>query len=863
MSFSADNSLDTLLTFGPQRRFTGEKLLQIAFPLGGIGAGCICLNGQGGLQDLSIRNAPTLSALPDGHGINDGAFAVIHLPGSGQTRLLEGPLPVERIYDQGLKGQGFRGGGHEGLPRFKNCAFQGEFPFGYVDLSDPGLPLSVQITGFNPFIPLDDKNASLPCAVLEYTFTNNSSKPVAFEFSYHITHFARGTQPGLASTRNRPIPGTGAFLYNEEDPDSAEYGSCALGTVGFEPRIKAMWFRGGWFDSISVLWKELSTGTFTTNDGAGASTSQGLNGASILIPQTLAPGQQVTIPVVIAWYFPNVPYAFGEAKQAGNVTEDSCSDNCDCHKPQARWHPYYTSQWKDAGDVLIYVRDHYDHLRSRTQAFHDALFSSTLPNYVLDAVSANLDILKSPTVLRQANGNVWAWEGCFSNCGCCHGSCTHVWNYAQAMPHLFPALERTLREQELLRSMDERGHVTFRAALPDGPTEHNFHAAADGQLGGIMKVYREWSISGNRDWLLMLYPSTKRSMDYCIATWDPDHQGVLMEPHHNTYDIEFWGPDGMCTSFYLGALAAMAKLARAVGKPQDAAYYEQLGQRGAAYLDEQLFNGEYFYQQVMLNGLRASPGEVFLNALREANPEEYQLLTTEGPKYQYGTGCMSDGVFGAWLARLCGVETYQNKENIRRNLKAIFDYNFRSSLWRHANTQRPGYAVGDEPGLLVCTWPKGGKPTLPFVYSDEVWTGIEYQTASHMIAEGLVAEGLTIVQSLRSRFDGQKRNPWNEYECGSYYARAMASYALLYALSGFRYSAPDRTLYLEPRLDVRPFRSFFSTASGWGTITIQDDAVAVEVIEGNLALDRILLTQHGETRAIPVGEAVTGSRQYK
>jgi len=103
-----------------------------------------------------------------------------------------------------------------------------------------------------------------------------------------------------------------------------------------------------------------------------------------------------------------------------------------------------------------------------------------------------LAILKSPTLLLQDSGNVWAWEGCFANQGCCAGTCTHVWNYAQALPHLFPALERTFRETELERSMDRRGHITFRSALPDGETRHKSHAASDGQLGGIMKLYREW-----------------------------------------------------------------------------------------------------------------------------------------------------------------------------------------------------------------------------------------------------------------------------------------------------------------------------------------------------------------------------------
>jgi uncharacterized protein (DUF608 family) len=839
----------------------GRNLLQVALPMGGIGAGCICLNGQGGLQDFSIRNAPAISAVADGHFPQDSAFATLYISSKGIARLLEGPMPTERIYDQGLKGQGYRAGGFEGLPRFRNCTFKGEYPFGYVNLSDPDIPLTATITGFNPFIPLDDKNSSIPCVVLEYTFHNPTAETVEYEFSYHMSHFAYGgTGFDYDRTRNAIIPDTGAYMYNLEDPNSTLFGSCALGVIGFNPAIKAMWFRGGWFDSISALWKEISTGAFTTNTGAKAETSKGRNGASILLKGALKPGEKVTYPIVISWYFPNVDYAFGEQKKAEGEDINSyaehggtggCGSSCDCNQVKPpRWKPYYTSQWKDAKDVLKYVRDQYTSLRGRTQDFHDALFRSTLPGYVLDAVSANLAIIKSPTVLRQANGNLWAWEGCFCNSGCCHGSCTHVWNYAQAIPHLFPQLERTFREQELKRSMDERGHVNFRSALPDGPTSHSFHPASDGQLGGIMKVYREWQISGDKDWLCEMYPLAKTSMDFCIQYWDPEHKGVLMEPHHNTYDIEFWGPDGMCSSFYLGALACLVQMAHDSCHSEDAAFYEELGKKGAAYLDEHLFNGEYFEQKVMLKGLHASPSEEDLKKVQESNPEEYALLITEGPKYQYGKGCITDGVFGAWLANLCGVQSMQNRDFVRKNLKAIFAYNFKESLWEYANPQRPGYAIGDEPGLLLCTWPRGEKPTLPFVYSDEVWTGIEYQAAAHMISEGLVDEGLTVVKALRSRYDGLARNPWNEYECGNYYARAMASYGLLIALSGFRYSAPAKTLYLEPRMAVDPFKVFFSTATGWGTITIKGKEVSIHLEEGRLQVDKLVITLNGKTTTV-------------
>ncbi|MEI6432809.1 MAG: GH116 family glycosyl hydrolase, partial [bacterium] len=398
---------------------------------------------------------------------------------------------------------------------------------------------------------------------------------------------------------------------------------------------------------------------------------------------------------------------------------------------------------------------------------------STIPSAAIDAVASNLAIIKSPTVLRQANGNLWAWEGCFTTGGCCHGTCTHVWNYAQAFPHLFPSLERTLREQEYLRSMDGRGHVNFRAALPDAPTSHDFHAASDGQLGGILKLYRDWQICGDTEWLARLYPLAKRSLDFCIAAWDPDKRGALTEPHHNTYDIEFWGPDGMCSSIYIGALSAMALMSRALEKSDEAEAYEEIARRGAAFLDAELFNGEYYEQRVQWEGLRDTSFAEQIAAIPDDSDDEMALLLKrEGPKYQYGTGCLSDGVIGAWMAAIYGVETPLSQENINRHLKAIFDYNFKENLSQHACLQRPGYAMGSEPGLLLCSWPRGGTPTLPFVYSDEVWTGIEYQVASHLITEGMVQEGLKIVEAVRSRYDGRVRNPFNEYECGNYYARA-------------------------------------------------------------------------------------------
>jgi len=846
-----------LLQPGQQRTFSGDRATQIAMPIGGLGAGCVCINGSGGLQDFSIRTRPETTALPAWFTSNspEAGFAILHIKGSASvTKLVEGPFPPFKIFDQGLQGQGLRRGGSEGFPRFERSNFRGEFPFAEIRFADSAIPLDVSLIAWNPFIPLDDKNSGIPCAILEYSLHNTSSRPVDFEFSYHLSHLAPGCRPDQAASANAAVPGKGAFLFNREAPNAEGFGSAALTVIGAKPRIKAMWLRSpGWeFDSMSALWREVSSGTFTTNDGSNTVDNAGRNGASILLEGHLEAGESHTYPIVIAWHFPNSYLREGEITQTQNAAVIEGQPGCRTVPADAPppWHPFYSTLWKDAREVSGYVEQNFTSLRMRTVQFKNALFNSTFPPYVLDAVSANLAILKSPTVLREAGGNIWGWEGCFPDAGCCHGSCTHVWNYAQAMPHLFPALERTLRDLELVRSMDERGHVNFRGAIPDGPVDHTGPAAADGQLGGIMKVYRDWQISGDGAWLKRMYPLAKRSIDYCIATWDPDHRGGLFEPHHNTFDIEFWGPDGMCTSIYLGALSAIAAMASAVGESGDVSQYSDLAQKCAKFMDDALFNGEYYQQKVEFQDLHDQSFAKSIAHVDEKSSEMQQLLKREGPKYQYGSGCLSDGVIGGWMASIYGIETPLPQKNVHSTLQAIFRNNFKTDLSQHANAQRPGYAMGREPGLLICTWPRGGKPTLPFVYSDEVWTGNEYQVASHLIHEGFVEEGLTIVRALRSRYDGRIRNPWNEYECGNWYARAMSSFALVGALSGFRYSAVDRTLHFGPKMKVRPFVSLFSTASGYGTITLDGRSVTVKMMEGELAIEKLHLTDGEATRVL-------------
>jgi len=938
---------------------SNNRLNRIAFPIGGIGAGMVSFEGTGALSQVSLRHKPDVYNEPQ-------VFAALHVKGARTARVLEGPVPMWKAF--GSSGQSFCEPGNGlagrtyGLPRFAKVAFQTRFPFATVKLADPAMPVAVELTGWSPFTPGETDDSCLPVGALEYRFTNRSSKPVKAVFSFHAANFMKvGDKGASVGTMDR-----GFVLRQDEVADQhATAGSFAAFTDDPATKVDAAWFRGGWWDALTMVWNHIAAGDCVANPppSEGAPST----GGSLYVPFSLKPKADRIVRIQFAWHVPQsqtqacrgvvppgsepflcdgwhasrlmsatairqAPY-IGLSKEAGweelpkdrdflsvhqlrgengivyfarkvqlaaagkrvlhvghdggvrifvdgaavactpsttkpapatrtqvvldlgageheicvalnrdnglgwgmfvslQPVSDCCASGCCDSEESKNYRPWYATRFPDLAAVTGYWRAHYDRLRAASAAFRDCFYDTTLPAEVIESAAANLAILKSPTCLRQHDGRLWGWEGCFAGSGCCNGTCTHVWNYAQSIPHLFPDLERTLRETEFLVNQDDRGHQNFRADLPIRPPPHSFHAAADGQLGGLMKLHRDWRVSGDTDWLHKLWPAARRSLDYCIASWDPDHTGTLIEPHHNTYDIEFWGADGMCTSFYLGALAAGIAMGQACGEGM--ALYAKLLAKGRKAMTTTLWNGAWFIQKTQWKGLRADAP-----AGKGASPETLAIVQREGPKYQYGTGCLSDGILGDWMARCCGIGPVVDEKKTATHLASVFKHNFRTSFHDHANPQRPGYAFANESGLLLCSWPKGGKPSLPFVYSDEVWTGIEYQVAAHLIMTGQMAAGLKVVRAIRSRYDGQWRNPFDEYECGHWYARAMSSYSLLQACSGARYDAVEQTLTLRPAIKG-DFRAFLSTATGYGTVGVRKGKPFIEVASGTISVKRI------------------------
>lgn len=794
--------------------YRGEALDQVAFPLGGTGAGMFCVEGNGSLGSLSIRNAPDLFHEP-----NSFSALFVKQGDKSCSRVLEGPVPRYKVY--GTRGTlsglaaNHNFGKTYGLPRFAENSFRGEFPFAFLELQDEEIPLDITLTAFSPFLPLKPDDSCLPAATLIYTFKNNTDTEAEGVYSFNTFNFMLlGEQKWYPVNHPEAVQGSiesrdGGLLLR--GPESSP-GECLVCVADEGVLTHNDWFQGAWFDTLTMRWKDIAEGVATTacrDDGKSP-------GGTLSVPFRLLPGEEKSIRVHFTWYVPQSGLRLGEETE-GEGTE------------RETYRPWYSSVYKDAVQVMAYYRTAYDRLYDSSDRFRKALFESSLPGAALDALTANLSIIKSPTLLRQTDGRLWAWEGCCDDVGSCHGSCTHVWNYAQAMPHLFPSLERTLRYTEFHENQNDAGHQEFRASLPIRKSGNSFHAASDGQLGGIMKMHRDWRISGDTEFIREFWPLMKRSLEYCIRTWDKKREGVLKEPHHNTYDIEFWGADGMCSGFYLGALRAMEVMGKALGEPVEE--YETLYQKGREYLETRLWSGEYFIQDTQWEDLEAK-----LDLSSE--PESSRVLMEwEGPKYQYGRGCISDGVLGDWMARVCGLGGILDPEKVKSHLLSIYRYNFKKNLRSHWNAQRPGYALGNEGGLLLCSWPHGGRPSLPFVYSDEVWTGIEHQVASHLMMFGCLPEAEEIIEASRGRYNGKKRNPYNEYECGHWYARALSSYAYLQAYTGIWYDAVEQTLYLS-RQNAETYMVFLCTERGYGTVSVQNGEAEIRVYEGEIPVEQ-------------------------
>jgi hypothetical protein len=402
-----------------------------------------------------------------------------------------------------------------------------------------------------------------------------------------------------------------------------------------------------------------------------------------------------------------------------------------------------------------------------------------------------------------------------------------------------------MREADYRYNLREDGGMPFRLQLPLGVERSGHRPCADGQFGGVMKAYRDWKISGDTEWLRKLWPAIKASIEFAwhegnADRWDPGRTGVLHGRQHHTLDMELFGPNSWLTGFYLGALKAGAEMAAHLGENVTAEEWRVLFEKGKAWVDEHLFNGEY-YQQVIDLKDRAALENSGTDAVAVYWNDEHEEI-----KYQIGEGCEIDQVLAQWHADLYGLGEIFDPKQTRKALESIFRHNFKRPMRDHYNPCRV-YCLNDEGGLVICDWPEGTqKPALPLTYAQEAMHGFEYAAAVQMIQSGLVREGMAVVEAVRDRYDGERRNPWNEFECGSHYARSMASYSLLNAFAGFRFDMVRGMIGFDPIRTRRSatktlrrggFSCLWSLDSGWGRFEIRPERASVHLCRGRLRLE--------------------------
>jgi non-lysosomal glucosylceramidase len=774
-----------------------------AFLLGGIGTGNVSLGARGEFRDWEIFNRPGKGTF-----LPFSFFSIWAKPENEQpvTKIIESK--VQPPYN---KSHGFLNGELAGLPRFDKAKMTGKQPFVTVEFEDKDIPVKVELEAFTPFIPLNADDSGIPGVVLRYKVKNPTNKKVDVSVVGSLANVVGFD--GYDVFNNVKLVDEVKNEYKTENnveglyytavnlqKDDFKYGSMSLMTTNKNIISRPTWLHGQWTDNAQDFWDDFSDDgklepvTDITTAGCDLLDHYdfsflNLNEkvGSLGSYETINPGEEKTFEFILTWYFPNRPKGWIEFDKD---LENYRNGNFKSIKN------YYATKFTDAWDAGKYLANHMGRLEEGSRAFQDALFNSTFPAYVIDAVGANISSMKSHCCFRIEDGNFLGWEGIRDYVGCGQGNVNHVWNYAQTVAFLFPELEQTMRNVEFNLETDEKGEMPFRARQVLGQDKWNMIPACDGQLGSIVRVYREWKISGENTFLKAVWEKTALALDYAMETWDLDGDNVLDGKMHVTYDIEFHGPNSMTNSIYLAALKAGAEMAEFMGEKERTQKYQDAFVNGSAKMDEMLWNGEFYIQ-------------------KSDDIDEY--------RYQYGIGCLSDQLLGQFMAHVAGIGYVLPKEHVKKALESIYNYNFHLRLDEVESVQRT-YVLNDESGLTLCSWPNGGRPRFPFAYCDEVWTGVEYQVAVNMIYEGLIDEGLTIVKSVRDRYDGYKRNPWSEIEAGHHYIRAMASWGLVAALSGYSCDMVKGKMSFNPVINQQDFKSFWINGKAWGVFEQKIDS---------------------------------------
>ncbi len=794
--------------------YTGENLRHFALPLGGLGTGTVALAGNGALRQWQLHNIGN----HEGH-VPDSFFALRLSqiePPLDEIRLLQGPpleptdtpLVTDDVVPAGEKRL------HEVIPSIGTTHVTATYPRARVEY-ETDLPVEISLDVFNPLVPSDAAASSQP--VVGFTFTLHNPGDIAVHGK-----LAGALQNSVGWDGVTPVDGVSCSLYggntnrtrrgagwtslvleNTTLPlDHPGSGQLVLATDS-EAFTHPQWSRPDEF--VAFL-----NGPVTPVSGSSAPGTTWNGG--LAVPFNLQPGETAQVRFLIAWHFPN---RYVDFNQFGPHPEYGHS---------RFWlGNAYTSRTPDAVAAADHFIENWSELETLTTAWTEAFEESSLPGEAGARLAALAADVRSPTVFQTADGDVLGFEGVLGAStamwggrygGSCPLNCTHVWNYEQTLSRLFPSLEQNMRDTEYDVMQAPEGYIPHRVRAPlyvkqlwdvviGGPEE----PALDGMLGSVLKTYREVRQGGGLDWLGRRWPQVVRLLDHIHGKWLRD--GVLRGIQPSTHDIDLCGVNSFMGTLWLAALRAAEEMALLLG--EDAKQYRSLFDTGSTAYDELLFTGEY-YRQIL-------------------DPDETR-------DFQWGDGCLADQLIGQWWAHQLDLGYLLPEDHVRTALRNVVRHNLRTGFRDFDHPYRV-FADGDDTGLLMCTWPHGGRPDIPTRYCDEVWTGSEYQVAAHCLYEGLTDEGMSILQGLWTRYDGTRRNPFNPIECGDHYIRNAAGWSVLEALTGYRHNALTKTITFAPLPLARSANTWhlpFTTNTGWATATHTESTLTITCKTGHLDL---------------------------
>ena len=731
------------------KTYEGKYAARVKMPVGGVGTGTISVSGKGALVDWETRNKPEKGRTPRIWEWGS-AFVIraVKTDGTRCARLLQGPL------DEGL--DYFAAPINHGMPRFEKSVFKAAFPFAQIEMEDSRMPFKVTMETYNPLIPGDSEASGIPAMFIRYRVENLTDEPLDAAISAQIM---LPEDAGVKSERSCcDEKGRPGLLFRElRAANHPRFGELAVLADAADAKVsRATDFdKDRWGVAKAHVWNRFRD--FGDVVPFASDQPRGKYPLSVMAVAKPIPAHgEETFVFAIGWRYPNM-LAWeqqGDEPVVGN---------------------YYAVKYPTASAAAANLLDNTADYERRTAEFVRRVTEAKgVPEVVKEAALFNLTMLKTTTCFRTPDGNFYGWEGSQNYAGSCPGNCTHVWGYEHALVDIWPDLARSMLDNAFGPQLDSEGRMRFRVKLPlAANAKDDAFDCADGHCQMLVKAFEYWRKTGDDAWLARMYPAIRRATEFfwIRGGWDADCDGQMEGSQHNTMDVEYFGPNPQMQFLYFAALEAVAAMASHEG---DHAFAEKcLGVKkaGSEWTESHLFNGEYYEQEVR------PPRQ---NFIAKGLKTDLGTKNMDDPDFQLASGCLVDQLLGDYAARAAGLPSVVDPVHGRLSLAAVCRLCRRAPDDDLFNNMR-GFVYAGETSLRMAWYDESKMPKVPFPYYRETMTGFEYVVAALLAWNGERSEAERVVRDIRDRYDGFKRNPFDEPECGNHYARTLSAWTVFKA----------------------------------------------------------------------------------